>query len=108
MELMSDIPMLFGLGSNFSVARDLYMNNPRRWLHRALQGAPDEFKPITVALIVSHQSVPNDEETMYLFLDEYVDSHSPNPVVPAAIENPVGVLHKSCEAYDVEKILRPM
>ena len=108
MEHVSDIPMLFGPISNFSAARDLYMKNPRRWLHIALQGAPDEFKPIMVAFIVSHQSVPNDEETMNLFLDEYVDSHSSNPVVLAAIENPVGVLHKLCDAYDVEKFLRPM
>ena len=108
MEHVSDIPMLFGLVSNFSAARDLYMKNSRHWLHTALQGAPDEFKPIMVALIVSHQSVPNDEETMTLFLDEYVDSNSPNSFVPAAIENPIGVLHKLCDAYDVEKFLRPM
>ena len=97
----------FGLVSNFSAARDLYENISGRWLNKALQEAPDEFKPIMVALI-THQSVPSDEETMNLFSGEHFDSNSPDRFVQAEIQNPVKVLQKLYDVYDVEISLRKM
>ena len=98
----------FGLVSNFSAARDLYENISGRWLNKALQEAPDEFKPIMVALIITHQSVPSDEETMNLFSGEHFDSNSPDRFVQAEIQNPVKVLQKLYDVYDVERSLRTM
>lgn len=95
----------FGLVSNFSAARDLYENISGRCLNKALQEAPDEFKPIMVARIITHQSVPSDEETMNLFSDEHFDSNSPDRFVQAEIQNPVKVLQKLYDVYDVEKPL---
>lgn len=98
----------FGLVSNFSAARDLYENHSGRWLNKAPQEAPDEFKPIMVALIITHQSVPSDEETMNLFLGEHFDSNSPDRFVQAEIQSPVKVLQKLYDVYDVERSLRTM